>query len=59
MNERQALILVFATSMVSVLLALFVLSLLGASSWLMTLAYLLIICVAADTGARVVLKYRR
>jgi hypothetical protein len=59
MSERRALFLVFAVSMVSVLAVLIVLSLLGASSWLMAFAYLLILCVAADTGARVVLKYRR
>jgi hypothetical protein len=59
MSERRALLCVFATSMISVFLALFVLSLIGASSWLMGLAYLLILCVSADTGARVVLKYRR
>ena len=59
MNERTALTLVFVASMAAVVLALAVLSMLGASSQQMALAYVVILCVAADTGARVVLHYRR
>ena len=59
MSERTALTLVFALSMGGLAVALIVLSLLGASSEQMALAFVLILCVAADTGARVVSKYRR
>lgn len=59
MSERTALTLVFALSMGGLAVALIVLSLLGASSEQMALAFVLILCVAADTGARVVIKYRR
>lgn len=59
MSERTALTLVFALSMGGLSIALTVLSLCGASSEQMALVFVLILCVAADTGARVVLKYRR
>jgi hypothetical protein len=59
MNERTALTLVFAVSMAAVVAALAVLSVLGARSQQMALAYVVILCVAADAGARVVLHYRR
>jgi len=40
-------------------IALIVLSLLGASSEQLALVFVLILCVSADAGARVVLKYWR
>jgi hypothetical protein len=59
MNERTALTLVFVISMTTVLLALPILSILGANSEQQAIAFVLILLVAADAGARVVLKDRR
>jgi hypothetical protein len=59
MNERTALTLVFAISMIAVLLALPILSMLGASSEQQAIAFVLILLVSADAGARAVLKDRR
>lgn len=59
MNERTALTLVFAISMTAVLLALPILSMLGASSEQQAIAFVLILLVSADAGARAVLKDRR
>ncbi len=59
MNERTALTLVFAISMTAVLLALPILSMLGASSEQQAIAFVLILLVSADAGARTVLKDRR
>ena len=59
MNQRTALTLVFAISMTAVLLALPILSMLGASSEQQAIAFVLILLVSADAGARAVLKDRR
>jgi hypothetical protein len=59
MSERTALRLVFALSMGGLAIALIVLSLLGASSEQQAIAFVLILLVSADAGARAVLKDRR
>jgi hypothetical protein len=59
MSERTALTLVFALSIGGLSLVLVGLSLLGASSEQMALAFVVILCVAADTASRVVLHYHR
>jgi hypothetical protein len=59
MSERTAFVFVFAAAAVIPLSVLLVLSMLGASSRLIALAYFLLLCVAADQGVRVILRYRR
>jgi hypothetical protein len=59
MNERTAFVLVFAAAAVVPLSVLTVLSMLGANTRLLALAYFLLLCVTVDSGVRVILRYRR
>lgn len=59
MKERTALIAVIGTGMGVTVLVLPLLSLIGASSQLIAIAYVLLLCLTADTAVRVALRYRR
>jgi len=59
MKERNALIAVIGSGMGITLLTLFALSWMGASSHLMAIAYVALLCLTADTTVRVALRYRR
>lgn len=59
MNERTAFAVVFVAAAVIPLSVMLVLSMLGASSRLLAFACFLLLCVAADSGVRVILRYRR
>jgi hypothetical protein len=59
MKERTALIIAFATAAVVPVTVLVVLAKLGASSRLLAFAYFFLLCFVADSGVRVVLRYRR
>jgi hypothetical protein len=57
MNERTALMLFFAGLVATTFLMVFILSSLGANSRQMAMATVLLICVAATAGARLVTRY--